>query len=134
MPNYDYICLECEKRFTLFFKYNEYDQAQPVCPYCESAHVRRRIGRVRVAQSPLSRLDDLSDPQQLDALDEDPRALGRMMRQMKDQVGEPMGPEFDEVVNRLENGHSPEQIEKDMPDLLGDESTPAGAGDSFSDD
>ncbi len=133
MPNYDYICLECNKRFTLFFKYNEYENAQPICPYCESENVRRRIGRVRVAHTSLDRLQDMSDPQSLDAIDEDPRALGRMMREMKDQVGENMGPEFDEVVHRLENGHSPEQIEKDMPDLLGDESSSNGAESAFTD-
>ena len=28
-----------------------------------------------------------------------------------------MGPEFDEVVKRLESGQPPEDIERDMPDL-----------------
>jgi hypothetical protein len=31
-----------------------------------------------------------------------------------------MGPEFDEVVNRLEKGQSPEDIERDLPDLGSD--------------
>jgi hypothetical protein len=30
-----------------------------------------------------------------------------------------MGPEFDEVVDRLERGQAPEDIERDLPDLAG---------------
>jgi hypothetical protein len=40
-----------------------------------------------------------------------------MMRQMSSEMGEEMGPEFDEVVNRLEAGQSPEEIESAIPDL-----------------
>ena len=39
------------------------------------------------------------------------------MRKMSSEVGEEMPPEFDEVVNRLEAGQSPEEIEKHLPDL-----------------
>ena len=39
------------------------------------------------------------------------------MRRMSRELGEDMGPEFDEVVDRLEKGQSPEEIEKDLPDL-----------------
>lgn len=133
MPNYDYICLNCRKRFALFFRYDEYENAQPVCPHCESINVRRKIGRIRVTKSSIGRLEDMSDPKNLDALDDNPRALGKMMRQMKDETGEEMGPEFDEVVHRLETGQSPDQIEKDLPDLLGDDAGSEG-GDSFPDD
>ena len=34
-----------------------------------------------------------------------------MMRKMSSEMGEDMGPEFDEVVGRLEAGQSPEDIE-----------------------
>jgi hypothetical protein len=43
-----------------------------------------------------------------------------MMRQMSRELGEDMGPEFDEVVDRLEKGQSPEDIEHDLPDLGSD--------------
>jgi hypothetical protein len=41
------------------------------------------------------------------------------MRQMSSEVGEDLGPEFDEVVGRLEAGEDPESIEQSMPDMLG---------------
>jgi hypothetical protein len=68
-----------------------------------------------------SRLDDLADPDNLGDLDEDdPRSIARWMRKMGDEVGEDMGSEFEEVVDRLESGESPEDIESAMPDLGAD--------------
>jgi len=64
-----------------------------------------------------SRLENMSDPSQLEGLEEDPRALGQMMRKMSAEVGEEMPPEFDDVVDRLEAGQSPEEIEQALPDL-----------------
>jgi putative FmdB family regulatory protein len=121
MPTYEYRCHNCRRRFDIFMSYQEYGAQRVTCPHCQSDNVRRKIGRVRVAHSDESRLENLADPSNLEGLDEDPRALGRMMRQMSSEVGEEMGPEFDEVVSRLERGQSPDEIEKELPDLgLGD--------------
>jgi hypothetical protein len=49
--------------------------------------------------------------------EEDPRSLGKFMRNMSSEMGEDLGDEFDEVVGRLESGESPESIEESMPDL-----------------
>ncbi|HNR46355.1 MAG TPA: zinc ribbon domain-containing protein [Anaerolineaceae bacterium] len=127
MPTYEYRCLDCRKRFIIFLTYAEYGVKPVECRHCGSQKVERRIGRIRVARSDESHLESLADPSQLEGLDEDPRALGRMMRQMKGTVGEDMGPMFDEVVDRLEAGQSPEDIDSAMPDL-GDS---LGAGDDF---
>ncbi len=119
MPNYEYRCLNCRRRFDVFMTYAEYGTRPVACPHCKSEKVQRRIGRIRVARSDESRLENLADPSKLEGLEDDPRALGRMMREMGSEVGEEMGPEFNEVVNRLESGQSPEQIEQDLPDLGG---------------
>jgi len=66
-------------------------------------------------------VDDLGDLSDFPDLDEnDPQSLGRWMRKMSAETGEDLGPEFDEVVGRLESGESPEEIEKTMPDLMGE--------------
>jgi len=117
MPTYQYQCQECKKRFEVFFTYDEYGTQKVTCSNCESENVTRRIGRIRIAKSEDSRIDDLADPSMLEGLDEDPKALGKMMRKMSHEMGEDMGPEFNEVLDRLESGQSPEEIEESMPDL-----------------
>jgi hypothetical protein len=92
--------------------------------------VARRIGRIRFARSEESRLENLADPAKLAGLEDDPKALARMMRQMGSEMGEEMGPEFDEVVDRLEAGQSPEDIETSMPEL----GSEGGGGDYGGDD
>jgi len=73
-----------------------------------------------VLRSEESRLEDLADPSNLAGLDEnDPKSMARWMRKMSREIGEDLGPEFDEVVDRLEAGESPEEIEAAMPDLGG---------------
>jgi len=120
MPIYDYRCLECKKRFDVFMTYAEYGNKTVVCKHCNSTKVTRRIGRIRIAKSEESRLENFSDPSSLEGLEDDPVALGKMMRKMSGELGEEMPEEFDEVVNRLESGQSPDDIEKDMPELGND--------------
>lgn len=132
MPNYDYICLDCRKRFDIFLTYQEYGVKPVACSYCGGANIRRRVPRVRVLKSDEQRLESLGDPSMLDGLDDDPVALGRMMRKMGSELGEDLPPEFGDVVDRLEAGQSPEEIEKALPDLsdsLGGDT--GGMGDDF---
>lgn len=123
MPIYDYFCLNCRRRVSLFYRtLSAAAVATPTCSYCGSPKVRRLVSRVSVVKSEDARLDNLADPSMLDGLDEeDPRAMARMMRRMSDELGEEMDPEFGEVIDRLESGQSPEDIEKVMPDLAGND-------------
>jgi hypothetical protein len=58
------------------------------------------------------------------------------MRKMSDEMGEPMDPEMNEVIDRLEKGESPEAIEKSMPALADGEGMGGmgGMGGGFDDD
>ncbi|MFZ2096778.1 MAG: zinc ribbon domain-containing protein [Anaerolineales bacterium] len=127
MPIYQYRCLNCKKRFEVYLSYKEYGEKSIHCPQCKSDQVQRRIERIRIAKSEESRLDSLTDISGLEGIENDPRSLGKMMRKMGNEMGEEVGPEFDEVVDRLEAGQSPEDIEKAIPDLEG------GAGGSGED-
>lgn len=53
----------------------------------------------------------------MDGLEDDPKALGRVMRKLSRETGEHLPPEFNEVVDRLESGQSPQEIESALPDL-----------------
>jgi putative FmdB family regulatory protein len=117
MPTYDFICLNCNERFDVFLTFSEYGKKAVVCAHCGSDKVRRRMTKVRIAKSEESRMDNMVDPSALEGMEEDPRAMGQMMRRMGKEMGEEMPPEFDDVVDRLEAGQSPEEIESALPDL-----------------
>ena len=118
MPVYEYKCQACGRRTNVRMSYKEYDRASPRCTACKSSSLARLISKVRIARSEDSRLDSLSDPSSLSNVDEnDPRSVGKFMRHMGNEMGEEMGPEFDEMVGRLEAGEAPESIEADMPNL-----------------
>lgn len=118
MPFYDFRCTDCKHHFEVSLTYEEYDHHQTTCPACGSKRLERVIRKVRVARGDDARLASLADEGNLDMIDSDPKALGRMMRQMKNEVGaDDLPGEFDEVVSRLEKGQTPEEIERDLPDL-----------------
>jgi len=116
MPIYEYRCNGCRRRVTLLRTFS--DTSTPRCPRCDSEDLIRLVSRVAVLKSEESRLESLADPSSLAGLDEnDPRSIARWMRKMSDEMGEDMGPEFDEMVDRLEAGESPEDIESSMGEL-----------------
>lgn len=118
MPTYDFICNNCNQRFDVFITFAEYGKKAVKCSHCGSKNVRRRMTKVRIAKSEESRMDSMADDfSGFEGLENDPQAMGRMMRKMGKEMGEEMPPEFDEVVDRLESGQSPEDIESSMPEL-----------------
>lgn len=118
MPIYEYQCHDCRRRVSLFFRSFAATGDEPTCPRCGGSNLKRVISRVAVIRSEDSRLDDMADPSILGDLDEnDPKSMARWMRKMSAETGEEMPEEFDEVIDRLERGQSPEDIEEAMPDL-----------------
>lgn len=98
--------------------FNEYGKKAVHCEHCKSDNVRRRMTKVRIAKSDDSRMESMAnDFPGFDGLEDDPKALGQMMRKIGAETGEALPAEFDEVVDRLEAGQSPEEIESVLPDL-----------------
>ena len=117
MPTYDFVCKNCKQRFDVFMTYSEYGKQPVKCVHCGSENVRRRMTKVRIAKSEDSRMENMMDESALEGLENDPKALGQMMKKMGNEMGEDLPPEFDDVVDRLEAGQSPEEIESALPDL-----------------
>lgn len=117
MPMYEFRCKDCRHVFSLSYgSYAEHEKAAPVCAACKSTRLSRLIRRVSFMTPEETRMERLADPSRLAGLDEnDPRSMGRLMRQMASESGEDLGSEFGEVVDRLEAGESPESIEQSMP-------------------
>ncbi|MCL4273379.1 MAG: hypothetical protein KJZ77_05865 [Anaerolineales bacterium] len=121
MPTYDFICNACRQRFDVFMTFSEYGKKPVQCAHCGSKNVRRRMTKVRIAKSEESRFESMTDDfSGIEGLEDDPKALGQMMRKMGKEMGEELPPEFDDVVDRLEAGQSPEEIESALPDLGAD--------------
>ena len=126
MPIYEYVCLDCGRKFTLF-KLNIVEKDEDRCPHCGSTNIKKLVSRVRFVMSEDERLEKLADPSNWSGLDEnDPKSIAKFMKKMGNELGEDLGPEFEEVVDRLEKGESPEDIERSME---GDESAGEGVGD-----
>ena len=118
MPTYDFICNKCEERFEVFLTFSEYGKKTVHCIHCNSENVRRRITKVRIAKSESSRIETATDGLAgMEDVGDDPKALARMLKKMGNDMGEDIPNEFNEVVDRLEAGQTPEEIESALPDL-----------------
>src|SRR5512135_637225 len=124
MPTYDFVCENCQQRFEVFMSYSEYGTKPVKCVHCGSENVRRRMTKVRIAKSEESRMENMMDESALEGMENDPKALGQMMKKMGNEMGEDLPPEFDDVVDRLEAGQSPEEIESALPGLGGESPPP----------
>jgi len=131
MPIYEYQCEKC-KRVLNFLVRNVSTHKPPVCPKCGHKKMTRVISRFAALKGRILSAaggdDDMPDLSDFD--ENDPRSLGRMMRQMADETGEAMPPEMDEMCRRLEAGEDPEKIEEEMGDVLGEGGPGGGGGDS----
>jgi putative FmdB family regulatory protein len=129
MPIYEYRCESCGRYHQqLVLVLSTYQV--PSCPRCGKPTLRKLVSRFAVKRSEESRLDDLADPSSFGDLDEnDPRSVARWARKMGGSLGEDLGPEFDEMVDRMEAGEMPDDMdgESGMDDLAGD-----AAGDDLS--
>jgi putative FmdB family regulatory protein len=130
MPIYEYRCHSCRRKVSILWRsFSEAAAGQPVCPHCGGRDLTRLVSKVAVLRSEESRLDDLADPSSLGDLDEnDPKSIARWMRKMSRETGEELGDELNEVVDRLEAGESPEEIEKAMPELGSDDAADDATG------
>ena len=129
MPIYEYRCHDCKRRVSIFWRtFSEAGEGTPACPHCSRTNLTRLMSRVRVIRSEESRMDAMGDMDFPDLDENDPKSMGRWMRKMSAETGEDLGPEFDEVMGRLEAGENPEEIEKTMPELMGE------GGENFGDE
>ena len=104
--------------------FSEYGKKAVQCTHCQSDNVRRRMTKVRIAKSDESRMDSAADDfSGMEGIEDNPKALARMMRKMGSEMGEDLPGEFNEVVDRLEAGQSPEEIESILPDMGVDNSS-----------
>src|SRR3972149_6662486 len=112
MPIYEYRCGSCRRKSSLFVR-SFSTTVMPECPHCGNRDMSRLISTFAVLKSEDSRLEELSDPGNFADLDEDdPRSVARWARRLGKEMGEDLGPEFDEMVDQMEAGEVPDELEE----------------------
>jgi hypothetical protein len=134
MPIYEFYCPENHRIYQFYARTLAQGRSVPPCPD-DPAYTMRKIlspfavvGSGKAGERPEEGAD--AGPPREDARMEaamsemerefstvdqnDPRAMGRMMRRMADLTGEKMGGEMEEVVRKLEEGADPDSLEEQM--------------------
>ena len=155
MPIYEYYCPDNHKIYSFFAKTLAQGRTTPTCPdnpsyrmvkIMSSFAVTGRTGKTgeRIPDTGKGGIGPGGDPAgdarmeaALSAMEgefanvdeNDPRAMGRMMRRMSELSGEKLDGEMEEVVRKLEEGADPDQLEEQLggPGEGGDPENPYGA-------
>ncbi len=138
MPIYEFYCPDCHTVFN-FFSAKIDTAARPDCPRCRRQELERKPstfatlkhrGEDEEADDPFSGLDEAKLEGAMESLmqemgglenEEDPRAMGRLMRRFGELSGLEMGDRMEEMIQRMEAGEDPESLEDEMGDDLGDD-------------
>ncbi len=82
------------------------------CEHCGSARLSRLISKFAVHRAAAGGDAEFGDDLggMVDVDENDPRSVARWARRMREESGEDLGPEFDEMVGRMEAGESPEDL------------------------
>ena len=160
MPIYEFLCQDCNRVFNFFARASAAADRRPSCPKCGRRRMKKLFSRFAAASKSSTRStaregpapggdgeDDLSPAEEarmekammslagdMDKIDEnDPRQLASVMRRLAQATGEPMDPETNEMIGRLEAGEDPDKVEEKMADAFGDEHAAgvAGGGTSY---
>jgi hypothetical protein len=150
MPIYEYYCPDNHTLYQFYAKTLAQGQTIPRCPDNPKFRMQKSVSAFAVTsggkgadgETPADAGGEGNDPaedarmeaamgameQEFSNVDEnDPRAMGRMMRRMAELTGEKIDGEMEEVVRKLEEGADPESLE----DQLGGGDDEGGEPDGF---
>ena len=108
MPFYEYRCHLCRKRTNIVVR-SMGATVNAKCEHCGSDRLSRLISRVAVVRSGAGRANDLDERMLAEVDENDPRSVARFARRMRDEMGEEMGPDFDEAIEPMEAGELPDE-------------------------
>ena len=159
MPIYEYYCPDNHTIYQFYAKTLAHGKIIPACPDNPKFHMQKAISAFAVktggkksgegevkgdaAGAPDAGGDPAEDARMEAAMsamegefanvdENDPRAMGRMMRRMSELTGEKIDGEMEEVVRKLEEGADPESLEDQLgggsPDDEGGMGDPYGEG------
>jgi len=113
MPIYEFRCNACQRRTSVFTR-SISSPVSPVCEHCGSADLSRLISRVAVLRSDEDFFGGMDESSLADVDEKDPRSMARWLRRMSHQMGEPLEPEMEADLERMEAGEMPADFDE-MP-------------------
>lgn len=153
MPIYEYYCPDNNRIYQFFAKTVAQGQQTPKCPDNPAFRMKKVMSSFAITgggkpegerapadgESGPSGGVDAEDPKmeaafdqlerEMESVDEnDPKAMGRMMRRMSELTGEKLDGEMEEVVRKLEEGQDPETLEDQLGDDFPDDGAAADGG------
>lgn len=135
MPIYEFYCDTCNVIFN-FFSPRVNTGKKPDCPRCGKKELARQIstfatiGKAKEdGGDQLAGLDEAKMERAFESLmreaehvgEADPKQMASLMRKFTAQTGINLGGSMEEALSRMEAGEDPEQVEKEMGDLLNEE-------------
>jgi hypothetical protein len=149
MPIYEFYCPDNHRIYQFYARTLAQAKVVPKCPDNPSYRMKKMLsafavtspGRAGDGEAGPSGAGEAKDDPRMEAamgqmerefssVDEnDPRAMGRMMRRMADLTGEPIDGEMEEVVRKLEEGADPDSLEEQLGGAdpeAGDAAAPEG--------
>lgn len=131
MPIFEFYCPDNHKIYQFFAKTRAQAEIVPKCPDNPSFRMQKLVSRFAVntglqAPDPVTndaagreqrRMDEAMDriDREFSDIDEnDPRAMGRMMRRMAEVSGEKIEGEAEEMLRKLEEGMDPDKLGDSM--------------------
>lgn len=132
MPIYEYYCVQNHTVYQFYAKTLAQGKTTPKCPDNPRWSLKRVVsqfaftGRASEPTDEAPPAGDSGDDARMEAamgamekefasIDEnDPRAMGRMMRRMSELTGEKIDGEMEEIVRKLEEGVDPDSLEEKL--------------------
>ncbi len=132
MPIYEFFCPDCNTVFN-FFSSRINTEKCPDCPKCGRRKIDKLMSSFAVigkakeeGDDPLAGLDETKMERALEGLmqeaehinEDDPRQMATLMRKFTNQTGISLGSPMEEALARMEAGEDPDQVEREMGELL----------------
>jgi putative FmdB family regulatory protein len=148
MPIYEFYCSHCHRVFN-FLSRTVAPSKTPDCPRCHRPDLARRASAFAISkgrkEEPAAAPEAPDFPpgfdeakleramsalaQDAESIDEnDPRQGARLMRQVFEAAGLPVGTGMDEALKRMESGEDPEKVEAEMGDVFEEDPFAAAGG------
>jgi putative FmdB family regulatory protein len=135
MPIYEYYCDQCNVIFN-FYSSRVNTTKVPACPKCGKVELAKQISTFATITKgkeeggdQFSGLDESKMEHAFESLmreaehinEDDPKQMASLMRKFTSQTGIHLGDSMEQAISRMEAGEDPEQVEKEMGELLNEE-------------